>query len=374
VFYDGVEACKDPNLFISAYYARLNLLNELLSPMAAETLDLSWKHAGEREMKELRRSAMVGAIASDLIRALGIREILSGSIAPGQWFVHSGATYFTRQGYERKQATIKLSGGRSITGIVRRDCEITGTADANMDGRDEASFILCRLQTDSKFDLVVAGNRRDPLLGVFLAQPDVRSISLAPPLENVIDLIDYDSETQSGDDIFRISGFGDWQFLVYAVRDALGRFKRAVEQEGAWRQLYNPDMKSAHESRHQGAFRLCARSTFYAYGIKFFPGVDFGTGETDFTLSLREAIHIIEFKKDYDKRRLIHGLARQLPSYLNAAGAQAGTYAVMCHEHDPMTVKEWLEPVRESAEAAERVLLDLEVIDCRPQESASRKR
>jgi hypothetical protein len=233
VFYDGVEACKDPNLFISAYYARLNLLNELLSPMAAETLDLSWKHAGEREMKELRRSAMVGAIASDLIRALGIREILSGSIAPGQWFVHSGATYFTRQGYERKQATIKLSGGRSITGIVRRDCEITGTADANMDGRDEASFILCRLQTDSKFDLVVAGNRRDPLLGVFLAQPDVRSISLAPPLENVIDLIDYDSETQSGDDIFRISGFGDWQFLVYAVRDALGRFKRAVEQEGA---------------------------------------------------------------------------------------------------------------------------------------------
>jgi hypothetical protein len=288
VFYDGVEAREDPNLAISAYYARLNLLNELLSPVAAETLDLSWKHAGEREMKEMRRSATVGAIVSDLIRALGIREISSGGMAPGQWFVHSGPTYFTRQGYERKQATIKLGDGRSITGIVRKDCEITGTADANMDGRDEASFILGRLQTDSKFDLVVAGNRRDPLLGAFLAQPDVRSISLASPLGNVIDLIDYDSGTQPGDEIFRINGFGD--------------------------------------------------------------------------------------KKDYDQRRLIHGLARQLPSYLHAAGAQAGTYAVMCHEHDPRTVKEWLDPVRESTQPAERVLLDLEIIDCRPQESASRKR
>jgi hypothetical protein len=208
VFYDGVEACEDPNLFISAYYARLNLLNELLSPMAVETLDLSWKHAGEQEMKELRRSATVGVIVSDLIRALGIREISSGVIAPGQWFVHSDVTYFSRQGYERKQATIKLSDGRSITGIVRRDCEITGTADANMDGRDETSFILGRLQTDSKFDLVVAGNRRDPLLGAFLTQPAARSISLAPPRGNVIDLIDYDSETQSDDEIFRINGFG----------------------------------------------------------------------------------------------------------------------------------------------------------------------
>lgn len=49
MFYDGVEAREDPNLAISAYYARLNLLNELLSPVAAETLDLSWRHAGSEK-------------------------------------------------------------------------------------------------------------------------------------------------------------------------------------------------------------------------------------------------------------------------------------------------------------------------------------
>src|SRR5215470_15754506 len=104
----GIEAREDPNLKISAYYVRLNALNELLSPLTRDALHRVWEFTASREMKELRRSATVGAIASDLIRALNIKEITQRGIEPGQWFVHSGVTHFARQGYDRKRATIHL--------------------------------------------------------------------------------------------------------------------------------------------------------------------------------------------------------------------------------------------------------------------------
>ena len=190
----SIEARKDPNLRISAYYARLNALNELLSPLTRDALHRVWEFTASEEMKQLRRSAAVGAIVSDLIRALDIKEISSGGIEPGQWFVHSGVTHFARQGYDRKQATIKLGSDRYITATTRRECEITGTSDVNMDGEDEISFILGRLLTNSKFDLVVAGYRKHP----FLASPLVRrSIDLDEALGNVIDLVDHGARLKS---------------------------------------------------------------------------------------------------------------------------------------------------------------------------------
>jgi hypothetical protein len=225
----GIEAREDPNLKISAYYARLNALNELLSPLTGDALHRVWEFTASREMKELRRSATVGAIASDLIRALDIKEISHGGIEPGQWFVHSGVTHFARQGYDRKQATIKLSGGHRITGIVRRECEITGTADVNMDGEDEISLILGRLLTASKFDLVLAGYRKHPWLYSSLAP---HSIVLGETIGNVIDLADHGARLKSLGVILGYKQSEDWQSLAFAVHDTFGRFRRAVEYEG----------------------------------------------------------------------------------------------------------------------------------------------
>lgn len=365
----GIEAREDPRLRISAYYARLNALNELLSPLTRDALQRVWEFTASREMKELRRSSTVGAIASDLIRALNIGEISHEGIEPGQWFVHSGVTYFTRKGYDRKQATIKLGRGRHITGITRRECEITGTSDVNMDGADEISFILGRLLTASKFDLVVAGYRKHPFL---YSPPVARSIVLDEALGNVIDCADHGYRLNSLGMVLRYERSENWQSLAFAVHDTFDRFRRAVEHEGAWTHLYDADHKPANESRHQGLFRLFSRISFEALGIGTFPGANHGAGPTDLTLTLQEDIHILEFKKDYDLQRLIRGLTVQLPIYLRAAGAMIGTYAVMCHHRDPQEIQDILEPLRASTEAEARLLLQLETVDCRRKDSASK--
>src|SRR5438270_9558017 len=103
---EEIEARKDPNLRIQAYYLRLNTLNDLLSPFTRNLLYHAWETAASREMVELRRSAIVGMLISDLIRTLDLREISSGEVACGQWFVHSGVTHYTLQGDGRKQAAI----------------------------------------------------------------------------------------------------------------------------------------------------------------------------------------------------------------------------------------------------------------------------
>jgi hypothetical protein len=100
--------------------------------------------------------------------------------------------------------------------------------------------------------------------------------------------------------------------------------------------------------------------------------LEHGAGPTDLTLTLREDIHILEFKKDYDLQRLIRGLTVQLPIYLRAADAAIGTYAVMCHHRDPQEIRDILEPLRASTEAEARLLLQLEIIDCRRKDSASK--
>lgn len=365
----SIEARKDPNLRISAYYARLNALNELLSPLTRDALHRVWEFTASEEMKQLRRSAAVGAIVSDLIRALDIKEISSGGIEPGQWFVHSGVTHFARQGYDRKQATIKLGSDRYITASTRRECEITGTSDVNMDGEDEISFILGRLLTNSKFDLVVAGYRKHP----FLASPLVRrSIDLDEALGNVIDLVDHGARLKSLGATLRYERSEDWQSLAFAVHDTLDRFRQAIEYEGAWAHLYDTKHKPANESRHQGLFRLFSRISFEILGIETFPGANHGAGPTDLTLTLREDVHVLEFKKDYDLQRLVQGLTVQLPTYLRSAGTMIGTYAVMCHNRDPREIQDILEPLRASTEAEARLLLQLEIIDCRQKDSASR--
>jgi len=151
--FDDVEPRKDPNLSIQAYYARLNPLSELLSPLSRELLFGVWEATGTLERKELNRSTIVGILVGDLIRALDLREITSGIVQRGQWFVHSGPTYYTRQGDDRKRAVIRLDDGRRITATVPRSREITATADSNMDGKDEVSIVVGRLLTDERFDL-----------------------------------------------------------------------------------------------------------------------------------------------------------------------------------------------------------------------------
>jgi hypothetical protein len=363
--FDDVEPRKDPNLSIQAYYARLNPLSELLSPLSRKLLFGVWEATGTLERKELNRSTIVGILVGDLIRALDLREITSGTVQRGQWFVHSGPTYYTRQGDDRKRAIIRLNDGRRITAVVPRNREITATADANMDGKDEVSIVVGRLLTDDRFDLVVAGYRRPAILNL---PPGTRTIVLGEAPGPVLDFIrhrDYpaDIEIKYGD-------FPDATVLEMAAMDAFDYFKSAVEREGTWKLLYEPDGRPARESWHQELFRLVARFPFAQLGIKIMPGADHGSGQTDLTLVLRDAVLIVEFKKDYDLQRIIHGLTVQLPTYMKSAAATSGIFAVMCHTRDPQDVANLLS--RQAIQPEVDMRLMIETVDCRERRSASR--
>jgi hypothetical protein len=362
-----IEARKDPNLRIQVYYVRLNALNELLGPLSRDLLHRAWEAAGSQAMAELHRSAIVGVLISDLIRALDLREISAGGIACGQWFVHSGVTHYTRRGSSRKKALISFDDGRSVVGVVRSDCEITGTADVNMDGDDDVSIVVGRLLSAIKFDLVVAGYRWPSLL---TSDASTRTINLNNISGSVLDSINPEAHLRIPE--IRYQGMSEATVLSAAVMDTFDRFKYAVEYQGAWKQLYDSGSKPAHESRHQMLFQLFANLSFKALGIKTLPSADHGSGPTDLTLVFRDAVQVVEFKKDYDLRRLVHGLTVQLPFYMRSADTRTGAYLAMCHERDPGEIRELLSVAKEKIETDVDIEIFIETVDCRPRKSASK--
>jgi hypothetical protein len=364
VAWKSPEARKDPNLSIQAYYVRLNALNDLLSPFARGLLESVWDVAGSDEMKGVRRSSLIGRLTADLIRALDLKELTESDHRPGDWFIHSGVTYFSEQAYDPRMATIELGDGRKVVASVRRDCEITSTAGVNMEGADDISLVVGRLLSDTRFDLIAAGYRRPPILAVKNPTP---TISLENPSGSVLDLIE--DERRSPAYAIQYEGWSDEDTLWAAVVDTFDRFKFAVENLGAWRHLYDPWLKSAHESRHQMLFRLFANMAFDAFDIHVHPGADHGSGQTDLTLTLRDVTHVVEFKKDQDKQKIIHGLTVQLPKYMRSARTGYGSFIVMCHERDPREVEELLSKHLRYVNMECRLFTD--VVDCRPRKSAS---
>jgi hypothetical protein len=364
------EPRMDQDLEFQAYYVRLNALNELLSPMGRAVLELSWETAGSHEMMELRRSTIIGRLTADLIRALDMREVSFGEVKPGHWFVHSGVTCYTHQGNGRRLAAIRLRDGRTITGAVRMDCAITGTADSNMDEDDEISLVVGRMLTDTKFDLVVAGYRSPAFMRARLGARTIKIVDYIPG--SVLDRIAHEKHLPVPEITF--DGISDLGLLSAAIQDSMQRFKRAVEKEGMWRELYDkPTWKPAHESRHQSLFRLLSGLVVEGHGIKILPGTDQGAGQTDFTFTLRDAVSIVEFKKDYDTQRLIHGIQVQLPSYMESAGTHIGAYFVMCHERDPAEVIEIISRAAADVQSSLGLIISVETVDCRRHESASKR-
>jgi hypothetical protein len=155
--------------------------------------------------------------------------------------------------------------------------------------------------------------------------------------------------------------------LAVAAQDALGLFGKLVEQNGAWRMLYDFPGKPSHETRHQQLFRLCAHVPFTALGIVSNPGADHGSGPTDLSLTLGKETHIVEFKKDTSKREAnsrppgaiaaIYGLGRRAFRYLS----------VVCHKGTKDSALGALSGVESRG-----VVISKFAIDCRAQISASK--
>jgi hypothetical protein len=364
-----LEPRNDPNLEFQAYYARLNALNGILSPLNEKLLQLAWETAATQPMLELRRSTIVGRLVADMIRALDLKEITKYPIKTGEWFTHSGVTRYRSLGKGLKEAKITLPGGGHLVGTVRSECEITRSAEGNMSGADDISLVVGRVLSDSKFDLVVAGYRTPPFM--VAAAAGARTIGLSPPLSNVLDSLTHAPHLHVPQTNFL--GVSEEDTRSVAINDTLYCFKEAVEHQGAWKNLYNDgDSGPAPETRHQSLFRLFGTLSFEMFGIQVMPNADHGSGQTDLTLVLGDAVQVVEFKKDHDRARLVHGLTRQLPRYMRAAKATIGWYFIMCNDRDPEEVSESLASAWDKIEMGADLKIGLIAVDCRRQQSASK--
>jgi hypothetical protein len=361
--WNDIPAKDDPNLSFQAYYARPNVLQSMMKSVSGSIFREMWAVAESGDFAGLLKASLVGNVVGDLIRALGLGEISESHVSVGDWFTHSGVTFYSPRDRHSDNATIKLPDGRRITGVVRHECRITNSASVNMAEEDDISFVVGRVTANDKFDLVAAGYR-DPMASLTgerdLQIGPVRDLSLMTGgkvwSENFISKIKLNTS--------------DTEALALVIKDTVTRFSVAVGTQGAWRLLYGKDGHPLHETQHQGMFRLFSQLPFGAMGVRIEPNADHGSGPTDFTLRLNDSVNILEFKKDDKKEEMRHGLAVQLPNYMVSAGAQRGTYVVMCHSRKKEEVYDLLGQVLASDPTLPPI--DCYVIDCSPKISASK--
>ncbi|MBP2708199.1 hypothetical protein JOL79_30910 [Microbispora sp. RL4-1S] len=351
--WNDIPAKDDPNLTFQAYYVRLNVLGSLLGRFSVGLLGTLWDVGENRPLSGLYRSALIGDLIADLIRGLQLDEVTTFNPRVGDWFVHSGDTRYV----DEQTAEILLRDGTRITGTVRSDCRITNTASSNMRGIDDASLVVGRLISPTRFDLVAAGYR-DPLASL---GRDARG-----NLQR--NLLALNSRRTEYLPTIRYEGLSNEMVLMAAVRDTAERFAIAVRDQGTWKLLYDANDEPEHETRHQEVFRLFASLTFEALRIQVHPGANHGNGPTDLTLTLNDSVCVIEFKKDREPKKLRHGLTNQLPLYMQAAGANWGYYIAMCHEREPSEIEAELAALAQIGPEA----IDVIAIDCRRKKSASK--
>lgn len=340
----------------------------MLPPVSKIVFDEIWESANRSDLKLFKKSALLGLILSDMIQALGLREVTEFDAATGDWFVHSGATEYSPSIDGRKRAVIELP-SKLISAIVRPDCEITATASVNMNETDDTSLVVGRMISDSRFDLIAAGYREPSAV----IRANSREIALGGESIGTTNLarLAVGDPWSAGLLQLDVQGPSDDELLRSTISDTIERFRQAVEDHGAWRLLYDGVGNVMRESQHQGMFKLFSRLTFGSLGIGIDTNTDHGSGNTDFTARYKRSTAIIEFKKDDRIERLRHGFAIQLPTYMKAAQSEIGYYIAMCHKRDPHDVQNILAELAANTPLSSSAI-SFVTIDCRRRRSASK--
>lgn len=362
--WNELPARDDPNLVVQVYYLRLNALSSLLSRESVNLFSQLWKSVSSDDLPSFRRSLLASVAIADSIRSFALEEITESQISVGDWFVHSGVTQYSSNSSGNRLAKIRLPGGEMISATVRSDCHITNTASVNMAGDDDISLVVGRRLSPTKFDLIAAGYR-DP----FASFSEGRGLGI-DNRRSAFELAANLSSFHGNLPVIKFDGVDDDVFLRYVVRDTLTHFGNCIRDQGAWRHLHDKDGHPVNELQHQSLFRIFSNFAFRGFGVAVHPGANHGNGATDLTLTLRDSVHIVEFKKDHDRGKLARGLCDQLPSYIRSADARSGTFVALCHRYEPESVRdmlaEKLDCLRDLSFA-----IDVYVIDCRRQLSAS---
>jgi hypothetical protein len=106
-------------------------------------------------------------------------------------------------------------------------------------------------------------------------------------------------------------------------------FKKLVEDNAAWRMMYDSNGQPHHERHAQLLFFVIAEAYCRASDIDLSPEVNAGSGAVDFKLSSGFQAKVLVEVKLTTNKNLVRGLETQLPQYIKAEDARRATYLVI---------------------------------------------
>lgn len=170
------------------------------------------------------------------------------------------------------------------------------------------------------------------------------------------------------DDAFPIFGTHTILGPQHYARVHLPSIKSQIEDRGSWKLLYQDDGKPAHEPKLQLLLESWLGSWHFDFDVSVDPQANHGAGAVDICLSRGTEAVCIEFKRG-EHSNLEAGLAKQLPKYMRAKGAEIGHYFVIAQDGtDPTLIEKWLTHINKDDR------ITVWVADGRTQQSASKLR
>lgn len=150
------------------------------------------------------------------------------------------------------------------------------------------------------------------------------------------------------------------------------QFKRLVEMNGIWKELWTPQDKPHHESTAQRLFFLMAHSFCKAYDIDLSPEVDAGNGAVDFKLSSGYSKKVVVEIKLSTNTSLVHGYEKQLEIYKLADETLVGLFVIIDVGQLGNKLKK-VEELKTSFLLEKGYASDIHYIDGRQKRSASKR-
>jgi hypothetical protein len=114
------------------------------------------------------------------------------------------------------------------------------------------------------------------------------------------------------------------------VREIVGYFKLAVEEQGLWRFLWYDGVPLA-EKRVQDLFKLAASGWCRAYDVDMSPESNTGIGPVDFKFSQGWTRRTLVELKLASNTKFWSGLRKQLPQYMRSESIAEGYFIAICY-------------------------------------------
>lgn len=158
------------------------------------------------------------------------------------------------------------------------------------------------------------------------------------------------------------------------AKEICKHFRSLIEKNGLWKLLYNDDLKPKREESAQLVFFGVASNICEQNNIDLSREVNNGRGPVDFKLSKGQKEKFLIETKLSTNKNLIHGLKKQLTTYMEQEKAQKSIFLVLevsSEQKDINRVNKLIEEYNKQGNDIKKQI-ELIIIDATPKASATR--